>query len=150
MARIAVNGLALAYDETGAGAESIVFAHGLGWSGRMFDVQVAHLKGRYRCLTFDLRGHGGSELSGMFDMDDLTDDAAAFVEATDARPCHFVGWSIGGHIGLRLAARRPQLLRSLTLIGCSDVDAADITTSYKMIPMLVRILGPNAIAGGFM
>src|SRR5262245_17287201 len=101
-----------------------------GWSGRMFDDQVAHLKGRYRCLTLDLRGHAGSELSGMFEMDDLTDDVAAFVEATDARPCHYVGWSIGGYIGLRLAARRPQLLRSLTLIGCADADAADIATSF--------------------
>ena len=43
----------------------------------MFDAQVAVLRERYRCITFDLRGHRRSELSTTgYDMDTLADDAA--------------------------------------------------------------------------
>ena len=43
-----VNGAALYYEEYGTGPQTIVFAHGLLWSCRMFDAQVALLKDRYR------------------------------------------------------------------------------------------------------
>ncbi len=43
---IRVNGAALYYEEHGTGPETIVFAHGLLWSCRMFDAQVALLKDR--------------------------------------------------------------------------------------------------------
>jgi 3-oxoadipate enol-lactonase len=52
-------------------------------------------------------------------MDTLADDAAALIEALDLAPCHFVGNSMGGFIALRLAARRPDLLRSAVAMGSS-------------------------------
>src|SRR5438105_5649896 len=58
---IRVNEAALYYEEHGTGPETIVFAHGLLWSCRMFDAQVALLKERYRCVAFDFRGQGQSE-----------------------------------------------------------------------------------------
>ncbi|HEY6406061.1 MAG TPA: alpha/beta hydrolase [Ktedonobacteraceae bacterium] len=51
---IRVNGAALYYEEHGTGSETIVFAHGLLWSCRMFDAQVAQFKEHYRCVAFDL------------------------------------------------------------------------------------------------
>ncbi len=44
MPTLHVNGATSGYEEHGAGAETIVFAHGLLWSGRMFDAQVAALR----------------------------------------------------------------------------------------------------------
>ena len=41
---IRVNGATLYYEEHGTGSETIVFAHGLLWSCRMFDAQVAQFK----------------------------------------------------------------------------------------------------------
>lgn len=58
MPHIAVRGAGLHYEERGAGPETVVFAHGLLWSGRLFDRQVEALAPRYRCVTFDFRGHG--------------------------------------------------------------------------------------------
>jgi 3-oxoadipate enol-lactonase len=52
-------------------------------------------------------------------MDTLAEDAAALIEALDLAPCHFVGNSMGGFIALRLAARRPDLLRSAVAMGSS-------------------------------
>ena len=51
MPRMRVNGAELYYEEHGAGGETIVFAHGLLWSGWMFARQVEAFAGRYRCIT---------------------------------------------------------------------------------------------------
>jgi 3-oxoadipate enol-lactonase len=48
MPTIEINGASIYYEDTGAGSEAIIFAHGLIWSSRMFDAQVASLKDRYR------------------------------------------------------------------------------------------------------
>ncbi|MBF6592693.1 MAG: alpha/beta hydrolase [Ktedonobacterales bacterium] len=98
-----VNGARLYYEEHGAGPETILFAHGLLWSGRMFDAQVAALRDRYRCVTFDFRGQGQSEVTrGGYDMETLTEDTAALIATLGAAPCHFAGLSMGGFVGLRL------------------------------------------------
>ena len=56
---IRVNGASLYYEEHGTGPETIVLAHGLLWSSRMYDAQVAVLQERYRCIAFDFRGQIG-------------------------------------------------------------------------------------------
>jgi 3-oxoadipate enol-lactonase len=143
MPRLLVNGASLWCEERGAGPETIVFAHGLLWSGRMFDAQVASLSGRYRCVTFDFRGQGRSEVTADgYDMDTLADDAAALIEALGCAPCHFVGLSMGGFIGMRLAARRPGLVRSLVLMETSaDPEPAENVPRYRMLGGIVRALG---------
>jgi 3-oxoadipate enol-lactonase len=143
MPTLRVNGANLYYEERGAGPETIVFAHGLLWSGRMFDDQVAALSGRYRCITYDFRGQGASEATaGGYDMETLADDAAALIEALDAAPCHFVGLSMGGFIGMRLAVHRPELLRSLVLMETSaDPEPAENAPRYRAMGAVVRIFG---------
>jgi 3-oxoadipate enol-lactonase len=141
MPTLRVNGANLYYEERGAGAEAIVFAHGLLWSGRMFDDQVAELSTRYRCITFDFRGQGASEVTADgCDMDTLADDAAALIEALGAAPCHFVGLSMGGFIGMRLAVHRPELLRSLVLMETS-ADPEPNVVKYRALGGIVRVFG---------
>ena len=143
MPTLQVNGATLWYEEHGSGPETVVFAHGLLWSGRMFDAQVAALADRYRCITFDFRGQGRSEVTeGGYDMDTLSDDAAALIEALGCAPCHFVGLSMGGFIGMRLAAQRPELVRSLVLMETSaDSEPAENVPRYRMLGGIVRVLG---------
>src|SRR5260370_14114934 len=117
---ISVNGAALYYEEHGTGPEIIVFAHGLLWSCRMYDAQVALLKERYRCVAFDFRGQGQSEVTRSgYDMETLYEDAVALINQLGCAPCHFLGLSMGGFIGLRLAARHPELMPSLILLETS-------------------------------
>ena len=143
MPTLHVNGATLWYEEHGAGPETVVFAHGLLWSGRMFDAQVAELADRFRCVAFDFRGQGQSEVTaGGYDMDTLSDDAAALIEALGCAPCHFVGLSMGGFIGMRLAARRPELVRSLVLMETSaDPEPAENVPRYRLLGGVVRLLG---------
>jgi 3-oxoadipate enol-lactonase len=155
MPTLRVNGATLWYTDQGAGPETIVFAHGLLWDGRMFDAQVAALRNRFRCIAFDFRGQGQSEVTrGGYDMDTLSDDAAALIEALGAAPCHFVGLSMGGFVGMRLAARRPGLIRSLVLMETSaDAEPAENAPKYRamgVVGWLLGRLGFRLIAGRVM
>lgn len=152
MPRIRVNGAELHYEQRGAGDETIVFAHGLLWSGRMFEPQVRRLAERYRCITFDFRGQGRSEVTrGGYDMETLTEDAAALIGAVGAAPCHFVGLSMGGFVGMRLALRYPALLRSLVLLDTSaDAEPRENVPRYRALGLVARWLGMRLVAGPVM
>jgi pimeloyl-ACP methyl ester carboxylesterase len=161
MPELEVNGTTLHYEERGAGPP-IVFSHGLLWSGHMFDAQVEALSSRYRCIIYDHRGQGQSAPSPVpYDMELLTADAVALIEKLDAAPCHFVGLSMGGFVGLRLAIERPALLRSLTLVeSAADREPAWNVPKYRamifaaqrigigaFIPIMMRIMfGPAFLA----
>jgi pimeloyl-ACP methyl ester carboxylesterase len=146
--RLRVNGVDLYYESTGTGPETVVLSHGLLLSGDMFREQVRHLAPRYRVVVYDHRGQGRSEVAATgYDMDTLAADAAALVEALGAAPCHFVGVSMGGFVAMRLAARRPELLRSCVLMETSaDPEAAENVPRYRMLNWAVRLLGARAVA----
>src|SRR5262245_22523011 len=150
MPTMGVNGANLYYEDTGpsASGETIVFAHGLIWSCRMFDAQVAALRERYRCVAFDFRGQGKSEVTRTgYDMDTLANDAAALVETLGIAPCHFAGLSMGGLIGLRLAARRPERVRSLILMETSArPEPVQNLPRYRTMLRAARILGLKPLA----
>jgi pimeloyl-ACP methyl ester carboxylesterase len=152
MPEIALPGARIHYEETGSGPETVVFAHGLLWSGEMFAAQVAALADRYRCVTFDFRGQGRSEVTeGGYDMDTLTGDAAALIEALGCAPCHIAGLSMGGFVALRLALRRPELLRSLILLETTaDPEPAANVPRYRRLNLVARWLGLGLVAGPVM
>jgi pimeloyl-ACP methyl ester carboxylesterase len=92
MPKIKVNGAEIYYEERGSGEETVVFSHGFLFNGRMFDAQVAALEDRFRCITFDHRGQGQSEVTkDGYDIDSITEDAKGLIETLDLAPCHFVG-----------------------------------------------------------
>jgi pimeloyl-ACP methyl ester carboxylesterase len=148
MPKLQINGAEIHYEEHGAGPETIVFAHGLLWSGRMFDDQVNALKDRYRCITFDFRGQGQSEATDSgYDIDTLSEDAAALIEALQCAPCHFLGLSMGGFVGLRLAIRRPGLLKSLMLLETSaDPEPEENIGRYRLLNFIARWFGLSLVA----
>ena len=152
MPKIQVNGAKLHYTEEGTGPETILFAHGLLWSGQMFEAQVNALKDRYRCITFDFRGQGKSEVTrGGYDMETLYQDTVALIEALGCAPCHFAGLSMGGFMGMRLAARRPELLRSLILLGTTaDAEPKENIPRYNRLNFIARWFGLRLVAAPVM
>lgn len=147
-----VNGAELYYEAQGTGDEAIVFGHSLLFSCRMFDDQVRAFKDRYRCVTFDFRGQGRSEVTpDGYDMDTLTEDAATIIRQLDCAPCHFLGFSQGGFVGLRLAIRLPELLRSLILVdSSSDPEPEENLPKYRLLNLIARWIGPWAVASRVM
>jgi len=148
---VRVNGVELFYKETGGGPETIVFSHGLLMDHSMFEAQRTALEntGRYRVIAYDHRGQGQSEDPGRgYDMDTLMDDAAALIQALNAAPCHFVGLSMGGFVGMRLGARRPALLRTLTLMNSGpDREPWPDRLRYGFLAQLVRVVGTSPFTG---
>jgi 3-oxoadipate enol-lactonase/4-carboxymuconolactone decarboxylase len=117
MPQISLRGVMLDYDVRGPeGAPPVVFSNSLGSTRAMWAPQIAALAGRFRCLSYDTRGHGGSAVvPAGFSMADLADDLAALIEEVfGKRPVHVVGLSLGGMTAMTLAIRRPDLVASLT------------------------------------
>jgi 3-oxoadipate enol-lactonase len=147
MPRLQVEGAELHYEDTGGGGTPVVFAHGLLWSGTMYRFQIEALRGEHRCISFDFRGQGRSPVADSgYDMDTLARDAARLIEKLRAAPCHFVGLSMGGFIGMRLALRRPELLRTLTLLEtAADPEPALNKPKYALMGLITRALGTRAL-----
>lgn len=153
MPHLDVNGTRLYYEDTGGPGEPLVFSHGLLWSGRMFDKQVAALKDRYRCITYDHRGQGQSDVWRVdtVDMETVYADGVGLIEKLGVGPCHFAGLSMGGFVGMRLAARRPELLRSLVLMETSaDPEPAENVPRYKLLNAVARWFGVGVVASQVM
>jgi 3-oxoadipate enol-lactonase len=144
-----INGHNLYYEEHGTGPETIVFAHGLLWSGRMFEAQVNALKQRYRCITFDFPGQGRSEVTSRgYDMDSLAADAALLINELNAKPCHFAGLSMGGFVAMRMGIDYPDLVRSLILMETSaDPEPPENVPRYRLLSFISRWLSVRLIAG---
>jgi pimeloyl-ACP methyl ester carboxylesterase len=113
----------------------------------MYDAQVAHLRGRHRCVAYDHRGQARSRDDGSpYDMERLTRDAAALVEQLGLAPCWFVGLSMGGFVGLRLAAERPELLRGVVLLeSAADPEPRKNVPKYRAMEAVTRWLGMRVL-----
>lgn len=149
MSTVNVNGVDLFYKESGSGPETVVFSHGLLMDHSMFQAQRAQFEGSYRVIAYDHRGQGLSQDPGHgYDMDTVAADAAALIEALHAAPCHFAGLSMGGFVGMRLAARRPELIRTLTLMntGARRQSLAD-RLRYGFLAQLVKLVGTAPFTG---
>jgi 3-oxoadipate enol-lactonase len=116
----------VAYELEGpAGAPVVMLAHGLLSTHRMWRGVAEALLPRWRVLGYDLRGHGGTRASAPpYTMQRLADDAIALLDALDLPRVHFIGASLGGMIGQRLAAQRGNRLLSVTLANTSAVQGA--------------------------
>ncbi|MCF6523384.1 alpha/beta fold hydrolase [Streptomyces sp. JJ36] len=152
MPTLRVNGVTLAYTDTGApedrpDAPTVLFGHGLLFGGWMFRHQIDALRRRYRCVALDWRGQGETPATrDGYDMDSLTADTAALVEELGTGPVHYAGLSMGGFVGLRLAARRGELLRSLTLLDTSaDEEEPDEARRHRLLAAIYRAAGISPV-----
>src|SRR5262249_47054444 len=117
----------------------------------MFEPQRSAFQGQYRVIAYDHRGQGQSGDPGIgrdLDMETLTTDAAGLIQALGAAPCHFAGHCMGGFVGLRLASRRPALVRTLTLMNTgSHAEPWPTRLKYGFLARLLRLTGPRPFAG---
>jgi pimeloyl-ACP methyl ester carboxylesterase len=111
-----------------AGATPLVLLHGGTGTGRFhWSKLVKALGASYRLHLPDLPGHGRTPLpdGGRYDRQVLTEAVAELLVDIGA-PVHTAAFSMGGHASLALAAERPELFASLTLVGVSVRDHAGL------------------------
>jgi len=99
----------------------VVCLHSLFLDGTMFDHLVEEAKGRFRLIRPDFRGQGSSapDTGDIVTMDACADDMLALIEAMKLRSVNLVAASMGGDVAVRMVARRPDLFRSLIMMGSS-------------------------------
>jgi pimeloyl-ACP methyl ester carboxylesterase len=113
--------MSLHVEETGtSGAPSIVFLHGIGASGWMWEKQLVALAD-FHCLNVDLPGHGKSNQVEWVSLADTADQVAAITQAraTNGR-AHVVGLSLGGHVALVLLERHAGVVDHAVISGVTD------------------------------
>ena len=149
---IHVNGIDIYYEDTKNGKDVIVLAHGLLFSCRMFDKQIELLKKKHRCVVFDFRGHGKSGITKKYyDIEMLYQDVDLLLKELKITSCNFVGLSMGGFIGMRLAVRKPKLIKSLILIGTSaDPEPKENISKYKLLNFAAQWFGLKVVANRVM
>lgn len=152
MPMIDVNGTSLYYEDTGPGStgETIVFSHGLLWGTELFEPQIEALRGKYRCIAWDHRGQGRSAADHRhtIDMELVWQDAMCLLERMQLGAVHFVGLSMGGFTGLRMAARRPALVKTLVIIESSaQPEPLENIGRYRLLTAVNRVFGPGLSKG---
>lgn len=93
---------------------------GIGTGHYHWSKQIKGLGERYQLHLPDLPGHGQTPLpdDGSYSRDVLVEAIEAYLDELGP-PVHVAGFSMGGHACLALATKRPEIFRSLTLIGVS-------------------------------
>ena len=102
--------------------ETVLFIHGANESLEAYRAWVPHMSRRYRMIRFDLRGFGkSSPVSENFEYTTelFVDDMVRVINQFSKEPVHVITAKSGGITVTRLAAERPDLVRTITLACCS-------------------------------
>ncbi|GAA4202030.1 alpha/beta hydrolase [Streptosporangium oxazolinicum] len=100
-------------------AETAVYVHGLAGSATNWTDLMGELSGVVTGYALDLPGAGYSPEppGGDYSVDAHARTVTALIERVSDTPVHLFGNSLGGAVSVRVAATRPDLVRSLTLIS---------------------------------
>jgi pimeloyl-ACP methyl ester carboxylesterase len=102
---------------TAPGAEPALYVHGLGGSATNWTDLADLLSARLDGQAVDLPGFGYTDPARRYTVAALADRVARWIEVSDRGPVHLIGNSFGGAIVTRVAALRPDLVRTLVLIS---------------------------------
>jgi pimeloyl-ACP methyl ester carboxylesterase len=119
MPHVSVNGIRLAYRQTGEG-RPVLLVMGTSAGGRAWTVHQTPALNRagYQTTTFDNRGIPPSDVpAGRYSLADMVADTQGLIESLGIGPCRLVGTSLGAMIAQELAAGRPDLVESAVLIA---------------------------------
>src|SRR5215471_21683295 len=113
-----------------AGAPVVVLGNSLGTTREVWAPQSAVLGERFRLLRFEHRGHGGSPAPpGPYTVGELAADVIALLDGFGVRTASYCGISLGGMIGMWLAAHAPERIDALVLCCTSAyLPPADLWT----------------------
>jgi 3-oxoadipate enol-lactonase len=118
MPTVETNGIEMFYDRKGSG-EPLLVVPGLLFGAEHWRPQMDALASEYDVIAVDLRGQyrtSTTEDQSGYDMWNQAEDVHGLIHALGIAPTHYVGLSMGGFVGMRIALRHPDDLRDLVLI----------------------------------
>src|ERR1041385_7295637 len=109
------------YTDPWRDAPYLILQHGYGRSGRFWYSWAPYLSRFYKVVRPDLRGLGQSQVPDDLEtgltVENYIDDLLAIIDELGDVPIHYCGESLGGILGMVLAAQHPQKLRTLSLVA---------------------------------
>ena len=122
--------------------EPLFLIHGIGASRASFAGLIPLLRSQYRCISYDLRGHGASPVpKPPYTLDDLVEDLEALRKELGIERAHFAGHSLGGMIGPAYARRYPQHVLTLGLWSTAAFRTGDDSAKVRGVVAAMRSKG---------
>ncbi len=134
---VIANGVRTYFEIAGEG-EALLLVAGNGMDHTAFRDQIATFARHFRCITYDLRGIGKSDVpeSG-YTVPDMARDALGLLAALQIPAAHVAGYSLGGAIGQQMAIDAPDRVSSLSLYSAFSHVEPYLRRRYEL---LVKIL----------
>lgn len=112
-----INNILVSYtDEGEKGMPVIIFIHGFPFNRSMWNLQVESLKDSYRLITYDIRGHGSSEIGNeVFSIELFVNDLISLMDALEINNAILCGLSMGGYIALNAIEKYNERFDALIL-----------------------------------
>jgi 3-oxoadipate enol-lactonase len=127
-------------------APVLVLGNSLGTTTAMWDRQVPVLSEQFRVLRFDHRGHGRSAVPpGPYTVADLGHDLVGMLDALRIDRVAYCGLSLGGMVGLWLAAQVPERVERLAVCCTSAYPGPDRAAAYADRAVQVRAHGMPSV-----
>ena len=122
-----------AYSVEGDGP-ALFMIHGIGSRRGTWQALVADLKKDFRCICYDLRGHGYSPIPPVpYSLSDLVEDLEALRARLGVGKAHIIGHSLGGMIGPAYARKYPDRVLSLGLLSTAAGRTAEDSTKVTAV-----------------
>src|SRR6266536_2705220 len=127
-------------------AEPALFVHGLEGSSRNGTDLIDLLRSRLACEAMDLPGFGDSppRPDGRYSIAALAQSVIALIQR-QSKPVHLIGNSLGGAVAVKVAATRPDLINTLTLISPALPDLRPRLDLVRFPVVWLPRLGPRLI-----
>jgi pimeloyl-ACP methyl ester carboxylesterase len=140
-----------------AGADPAIFIHGLGGSSTnwtdLMDLLSRPVEGQpaapvLACAAIDLPGFGSSPPArGDYSINAHATTVIQLIEEQGLGPVHLIGNSMGGAVSTRIAARRPDLVRTLALVSPALPDLRPRPLPLRLALAAAPAVGPVIMAG---
>ena len=145
--QITVGGQQLAFRPSEGQGRPVIFVHGNSCSSSTWNgILDGPFGQRYRCLAFDLPGHGNSAKAkdpADYSLPGYAKVLANFAAANQAEDAVVVGWSLGGHIALEAAPAMPAA-PGFVIFGTPPIATADqMSVAFQPNPAMAFTFAPS-------
>jgi pimeloyl-ACP methyl ester carboxylesterase len=138
MPQVDVDGLTINYDVQGDGEPLLLIPY-LSADHACYAFQLPAYTEHFSCISVDLAGSGESDKPpGPYSTETYADQLAGFLGAIGVERAHVAGVSLGAAVGMHLAARYPERVRSLSLHSSWDRSDDYLRTAVEMWRALAR------------
>lgn len=142
-----INGKELAVEVEGEGPP-VLLVHGLGGTSNFYQVQAQALAGAHRVIRLDSAGAGRSPVTDAISIESHAEDLAAVLDALQVHRAAVVGHSMGTLVVRVLAARHPEKVSALALLGAVREPAEAGRQAQRERATILREEGSAAVAPG--